>query len=679
MNRIEQLFQNKQLFIGYITAGDGGSAYCIDACLQLIEAGVDILEIGLPFSDPIADGPVIQHASERALQANTTPMTILEIARGVRKKSDAPLILFSYFNPLFKKGEAYLHTLKSAGFDAILIVDLPASPHPYFHAMKTAGLHPIFMVTPSTDEKRLLQIAKIAEDFIYYACQKGTTGIKETLPDDFSYHISRIRKATDLPIVAGFGIANHTNAQLALQHADGFVVGSAFVHLMGQKVDPAILKQCAQEIDPRKNAHRALQLDAQDPLADLKKRFLLPKDTVYLCNNSLGLPTAHASCKLEELMQQWKNFGAEGWFHEKSNWYQAYDKPLRRMLAPLLGAQEEEVVVMNSLTVNLHLLMVSFYQPTVTRYKILIDTPAFPSDLYALKSHISAHGLDPEDALIQLKPRPGEQLLREEDIEEALVNEGQSITLVFINIVNYLTGQVLDIEKIARLAHSKGCLVGCDLAHAAGNIPLSLHDGNIDFAVGCSYKYLCSGPGGPGIAYVHAKHHHTEFPRLSGWWGNDPATRFEMHSAFTPFGGAYSWQVSTPSIVSMAPLAASLEIFQEIGMDALRKKSALQTAFLLELLEQIPSRPFEIVTPKDPQKRGCQISLRFHENAQHILRDLKTHGILCDYRAPDILRVTPSPLYTSFHDIYLFAESLYKIIIEQKCEQRDNVLQTAYP
>ena len=319
-------------------------------------------------------------------------------------------------------------------------------------------------------------------------------------------------------------------------------------------------------------------------------------------------------------MDQWKEHGAHGWFHEESDWYRAFDEPLRSSLAKVLGAENNEVAIMNSLTVNLHLLMVSFYQPTEVRYKILIDTPAFPSDLYAVKSHIRRHGFDPETALVQVCPRVGAHVLCQEDVEEAIEKEGDSIALVFINIVNFLNGSVLDMKRISALCKRKGCIVGCDLAHAAGNIPLSLHEDGIDFAVGCSYKYLCSGPGAPGIAFVHAAHHDKELPRYSGWWGNDPARRFDMHlqPEFIPHPGASSWQVSTPCILGLASFGASLSLFKEAGIENLRKKSHAQTAFLLELLEEIPSDHFSIVTPQDPHRRGAQISLLIHKDAKNV-------------------------------------------------------------
>lgn len=408
---------------------------------------------------------------------------------------------------------------------------------------------------------------------------------------------------------------------------------------------------------------KATQLDIQDPLKQFRTRFALAKDrnTIYFCNNSLGLPTVTTFTKMQEQLQRWSELGVEGWFEGKSNWYNSFDTSLKEPLSHLLGAKYEEVIVMNSLTVNLHLLLVSFYQPTNTRFKILIDGPTFPSDLYAIKSHIHYHGLHPDEALIILEPRLGEHLLRYEDIEQIISEDGESISLVFLSSVNFLTGQVLDMESITSLAKSKGCLVGYDIAHAAGNIPLQLHQWGVDFAVGCSYKYLCSGPGGPGIAYVHNSHHNKQLPRFSGWWGNDPKTRFQMQlqAEFIPYGGAYSWQVSTPSILAMTPLVASLEVFEEAGMDNLRKKSELQTAFLLELLELIPSSFFEIITPKSPEFRGSQISLLIHQNSEECLQNLEKRGVICDFRPPNIIRVTPSSLYNTFDEIYRFVCKLF--------------------
>ena len=406
----------------------------------------------------------------------------------------------------------------------------------------------------------------------------------------------------------------------------------------------------------------AIDLDTKDPLRSLRSKFYLPthSETIYFCNNSLGLPALDVFPMMQNLLQEWSEMGVEGWFNGKSNWYGSLDASFNGALSHLLGSEDNEVAVMNSLTVNLHLLFVSFYQPTKSRSKILIEWPAFPSDLYAVKSHIRSHGLHPESELIIVKPRLGEHLLRNEDIREVIMQQGESIALVFLSAVNFLTGQVLDIESIAHLAKQKGCVMGCDLAHAAGNIPLKLHEWNVDFAMGCSYKYLCSGPGGPGIVFVHSSHHQEQLPRLTGWWGNDPKLRFQMQleEEFYPYGGASSWAVSTPSIIAMTPLLASLKIFKEAGISNIRKKSELQTAFLLELLEQVNLSAFDVITPRGPSERGSQISLLIHDNAEYFLKALERNRVVCDYRAPNIIRVTPSPLYNTFHEIYRFVNCM---------------------
>ncbi len=390
---------------------------------------------------------------------------------------------------------------------------------------------------------------------------------------------------------------------------------------------------------------KAKALDAQDPLKDLRDRFALSPGQIYLCNNSLGLPAKNVSKAMQEQVLNWEKLGVEGWFDAKSAWYTYFRDHLNKPLAKILGAQNDEVIVMNSLTINLHLLMVSFYQPTSKRYKILTDAPMFPSDLYALQSQLKLHGYDPEEALLVV-----------DDVTKTLDQQGESIALVMINGVNFLTGKLQDIEKITQKAHEQGCTLGCDLAHAAGNIPLELHEWKVDFAVGCSYKYLCGGPGAPGIAFVHSKHHHHDLPRLNGWWGNDPNKRFQMQlqPEFVPFGGAASWQLSTPSILAMTPLAQSLAIYAKAGMERIRIKSIKQTEFLFELLED----RFEILTPRAESLRGAQLSLVV-ENAEAYVANLAKQGVVCDFRPPNVMRVTPSALYNTFEDLVDFVELLF--------------------
>lgn len=396
-------------------------------------------------------------------------------------------------------------------------------------------------------------------------------------------------------------------------------------------------------------------LDLADKTNHVRNHFLLPDDKVYLCSNSLGLPTKASLLGIDGQMKKWANEGAHGWFKGDDAWYESLHRDICHGLSKVLGARDNEVVAMNSLTVNLHLLLTSFYRPTASRFKILIGDPVFPSDLYAIKSHLKLHNLDPETALIRLKPRQQEFTLRPEDIEAAIKHHGGKIALVYLSAANYLTGQVLNIRHLTSLAHEAGCLVGVDIAHAAGNIALQLHEDEVDFAVGCSYKYLCGGPGGPGIAFVHANHHETDLFRLSGWWGNDPATRFQMDKceSFVPFGGAASWQVSTPSIISLQPLISSLKLFSELGMTRLREKSVLQTSFLLSLLSNT-DKSFEIVTPLNADERGNQISLKLSDPVSHFSQQLEENGFMCDFRPPNILRIAPSPLYNSFKDIHDF-------------------------
>lgn len=408
---------------------------------------------------------------------------------------------------------------------------------------------------------------------------------------------------------------------------------------------------------------KALNLDSEDRLKYLRDQFVIPQHKIYLCSNSLGLPTRASINDMQQQINTWSEHGAHGWFHGKNNWYTALDEKIRQSLSIILGACLDEVAMMNSLTINLHLLLTSFYQPTKTRYKILIDTPTFSSDLYAIKSHLTHHGLNPDDALLMVKPRDNELLLRQEDIEKTIRNHGETIALVFFSSVNYLTGQAFDMSAITQLAQSQGCIVGFDLAHAAGNVPLQLHNHQIDFAVGCSYKYLCSGPGAPGFIFVHSKHHDKQFARLSGWWGNDPLTRFNMHELpeFTPHGGARSWSVSTPSVLAMTPCVSALQILADTGIDNLRNKSEKQTTFLLEVLEHLLV-DYSVITPTNLQERGCQISLKINSNAEEIQKKLLKSNIVCDFRPPHVIRIAPSPLYNTFEEIYVFATILSRVL-----------------
>jgi kynureninase len=410
----------------------------------------------------------------------------------------------------------------------------------------------------------------------------------------------------------------------------------------------------------------ALQLDAEDSLRQFRERFHLPlgrdgKPLIYLAGNSLGLMPKTARSIVEQELDDWAKLAVDAHLKATTPWY-TYHETLRGPVARLVGAQPHEVICMNSLTVNLHLMMATFYRPTKSRFKILMEEPAFPSDTYAIKTQIAHHGFDPNDALVLARPREGEFAIRQDDIEAVLEKEGDQIALVLFAGVNFFTGQLFDIERITKAAQKRGCMVGIDLAHAIGNVPLTLHDWNVDFAVWCSYKYLNAGPGAIAGAFVHDRHAtNRELPRLAGWFGNDPNTRFRMHlePEFIPVPSADGWQVSNPPIFSMAPLRASVAIFDEAGgMKALRAKSIELTGYLQFLLEAGQQTRYTVVTPREPEARGCQLSVLVHERPKELFEKLERAGVKCDFREPNVIRVAPTPLYNTFHEVWRFARIL---------------------
>ena len=413
----------------------------------------------------------------------------------------------------------------------------------------------------------------------------------------------------------------------------------------------------------------ALQLDADDPLRQFREKFHLPlgidgKPLIYLAGNSLGLMPKAARKMVEQELDDWAKLAVDAHLKAATPWY-TYHETLREPAARLVGAQPNEIICMNSLTVNLHLMMATFYRPTKSRFKILMEEPAFPSDTYAIKTQIVHHGFDPKDALVLARPRDGEFTVRPEDIEALLAEQGEQIALVLFAGVNFFTGQLFDIQKITTAAQKHGSIVGIDLAHAIGNVPLALHDWNVDFAVWCSYKYLNAGPGAVAGAFVHERHAtNRELPRLAGWFGNDPNTRFRLHlePEFVPVPSADGWQVSNPPIFSMAPLRASLSIFDEAGgMEALRAKSIKLTGYLQFLLEREADgqqKRYTVVTPRDPKERGCQLSILVHEHPKELFGKLEAAGVKCDFREPNVIRAAPAPLYNTFHEIWRFARIL---------------------
>jgi kynureninase len=411
----------------------------------------------------------------------------------------------------------------------------------------------------------------------------------------------------------------------------------------------------------------AKQLDQEDPISYLRNEFHIPRDKdgkewLYFTGNSLGLQPKITSKYIEQELNDWANFGVEGHFEAKNPWL-SYHELLTDAMAKVVGAKPVEVVVMNTLTTNLHLLMVSFYQPSKTKYKIIIESDAFPSDRYAVQSQLSFHGFDPEEALIEWKPKEGKELLELEDLKSILDSQGDEVALLLIGGVNYYTGQYLDIKKIAELGHAKKCMVGIDLAHGAGNIQPNLHDSSIDFAAWCTYKYLNSGPGSLSGLFVHEKHaQRKDLPRFAGWWNHNKETRFNMRQPFDVMSGAEGWQLSNPPILSMAAIKASLDIFEKVGMDALLKKSKKLTGFFEYLINEIASDTIKIITPTNPNERGCQLSLQVKNADKNLHKKLTENNIITDWREPDVIRCAPVPMYTSFEDVYQMVSMLESLL-----------------
>ncbi|MFB4312242.1 kynureninase [Actinomadura sp. GTD37] len=419
--------------------------------------------------------------------------------------------------------------------------------------------------------------------------------------------------------------------------------------------------------DPANQEAEARRLDASDPLPALRGEFLVPPapggthaEAAYFAGNSLGLQPRSVAGRLREELDDWARLAVEGHTRARRPWVD-YHALLREPAARLVGALPHEVVAMNSLTVNLHLMMASFYRPAGARTRIVIEDAAFPSDSYAVASQAVHHGLDPAVTVVRLKPRPGEDNLRTEDVLAFLEREGGTVALVMLGGVNYLTGQLMDMPAITRAGRAAGAVVGWDLAHAAGNVPLRLHDWDVDFAAWCTYKYLNSGPGAVAGCFVHERHvRDASVPKLSGWWGTEPSVRFRMDPVVAPPASADAWQLSNPPIMALAPVLASLEIFDRVGMDALRARSERLTGYLAARLA--PLRRAETITPADPAARGTQLSLRVADAGGLVRRLAERHGVLADAREPDVVRLAPVPLYCTFHDCHRAAEAMADLV-----------------
>lgn len=407
----------------------------------------------------------------------------------------------------------------------------------------------------------------------------------------------------------------------------------------------------------------ALLLDKQDKLKNYRKEFYLPKKTngeeyIYLCGNSLGLQPKRTKTFIDQELKDWAQHGVEGHIHAKNPWL-PYHELLANGFSKVVGAMPSEVVAMNSLTVNLHLMMVSFYRPNQTKFKIIIENDAFPSDIYSINSQIKHHGFDTQEALIKIKPRKGEFVLQTQDILKIIEEQGDQIALIMLGGVNYYTGQVFDFKIITEKAHQKKITVGFDLAHAAGNVHLELHKWDVDFAVWCSYKYLNSGPGSVAGAFIHERHHNQNLHRFAGWWGHNKDNRFDMPDTFDPIESAEGWQLSNPPILSLAAIRASLSIFDEVGMESLVEKSNKMTEYIRFLLQHTKSNQIEIITPENS---GCQLSIRVKNKSKKLFEQITKKGVISDWREPDVIRIAPAPLYNNYSDLFKFYNILESIL-----------------
>lgn len=409
-------------------------------------------------------------------------------------------------------------------------------------------------------------------------------------------------------------------------------------------------------------------MDQNDELKSYRDSFHFPVDSngnkiLYFTGNSLGLQPKTTKEAVEQELDDWANFAVEGHFKAKNPWM-PYHELLTNDMAEIVGAKPEEVVIMNSLTANLHFLMISFYNPTKKRFKILIESDAFPSDRFAVKSQLKLHSFDPKNDLIEWSPRGNENLLRIEDLQEIIKKNGDEIALILVGGVNYYTGQLLDLKKIAKIGHSKGCKVGIDLAHGVGNVNLKLHESGIDFAAWCTYKYLNSGPGSLGGIFVHNKHKKNKsLKRLTGWWGQNKSKRFKMREELDISNGAEGWQLSNPAILSMAAIKASLELFRKVGMNKLRMKSINLTGYLEYLILQMNNKNIDIITPKDPNQRGCQLSIKLNNSNKILHENLRLNNVITDWRDPNVIRCAPVPFYNSYQDVYNFVKILRKLLL----------------
>lgn len=413
----------------------------------------------------------------------------------------------------------------------------------------------------------------------------------------------------------------------------------------------------------------AQQMDANDPLKEFREQFIIPekdgKEQIYFLGNSLGLQPKRTHEYLQRIMSDWATLGVESFFHAKEPWMDYHDA-LTPTLSKIVGCKPHELSVMNNLSVNLHLMLVSFYRPQGKRFKILCEAKAFPSDQYMMETHVKHHGYYPEEAIIEIKPREGEHTIRTEDILQTIVQHKEELSLVFFGGINYYSGQVFDMKSITHMAQTAGAKVGFDLAHAAGNIELQLHDWNVDFACWCSYKYLNSGPGAVAAVYIHERYHKSEMNRFAGWWGYEKATRFKMDKGFKPIASAEGWQLGTPAMFMLASHRAALDVVKEAGWEKINTKRKLLTAYLWYVLDDVnasqASPIIEYITPRNETEHGCQVSMNMLQRGKEIYNALMDDGFFVDWREPSVIRLAPVPLYNTFEQVWKFGEALKQIL-----------------
>ena len=683
MNRLDKLFNQKksELLSVYLPAGYPEKDSSKNLVLALEQQGVDFIELGMPYSDPLADGEMIQAASQQALDNGMNMSLYLEQVANIRLDTDIPLVWMGYYNQLLQYGdERFFREAKIAGIDAFIIPDLPMVDFEdqYQALFEDLDLGISFLVCPETPQARLEQAARLSTAFLYVVSSASTTGTKFSGNFDLEYMGSLNELNLKVPTIIGFGIHNRESIAAAHLAASGAIIGSAFIRAIDEFGEDQVCEKFLTFSEPAKELsmdgiktlsglEKARALDEACELKAFRKEFRIPKksgkEQIYFCGNSLGLQPKRTAKYITEELQKWEDHGVEAHFLTDRPWMQL-NQELKETTGKIVGAKPTELVTMNSLTVNIHLLFASFYQPSASKFKILVESDLFPSDLYALESQVKQHGIDPAEAIIKVYPRPGEKTLRTKDILSTIDEHSESLAIVWLGGINYYTGQLFELEAIGEKTSEHGILYGLDLAHAVANVPLALNEWDVDFATWCTYKYMNSGPGGISQVFVHEKHHaNAELPRLSGWWGNNRKTQFLMRDFFEPATGADAYQMSTSPVLLMTPLRASLDVFKQVPFFKVVEKSRKMTAYLEQQILAVADAfkdqvKLEIFSPSEPRQRGSQLSISISEHGKLLVEYLATKGITVDWREPEVIRLAPAPLYNTYEEIYKFRKEL---------------------